>query len=141
MLCDFFQILADCAFDRELCGWSVVNSSNTGPKWRLPSGNTKPATVKDHTYQILGGEIGLSLLLWELLYYLKTTVISFLKKVEKDVCMQISILILIVFIIAIFPSILIYCVSNSNCFTHGKRIKCQSIKISLAECKVVKIQL
>lgn len=65
----------------------------------------------------------------------------FFLNVEKDVCMQISILILNVFIIAIFPSILIYCVSNSNCFRHGKRIKCQSIKISLAECKVVKIQL
>ncbi|PRD26423.1 UNVERIFIED_CONTAM: MAM and LDL-receptor class A domain-containing protein 2 [Trichonephila clavipes] len=44
----------DCAFDRELCGWKVVNSSSTGPKWRLPAGNTKPATVKDHTYQVLG---------------------------------------------------------------------------------------
>ncbi|GFR22240.1 MAM and LDL-receptor class A domain-containing protein 2 [Trichonephila clavata] len=44
----------DCAFDRELCGWKVVNSSTTGPKWRLPAGNTKPATVKDHTYQVLG---------------------------------------------------------------------------------------
>ncbi|XP_042902868.2 MAM and LDL-receptor class A domain-containing protein 1 [Parasteatoda tepidariorum] len=46
--------LGDCAFDRELCGWQVVNSSATGPKWRLPAGNTKPATVKDHTYQVLG---------------------------------------------------------------------------------------
>ncbi|XP_054714178.1 MAM and LDL-receptor class A domain-containing protein 1-like [Uloborus diversus] len=45
---------ADCAFDRDLCHWRVVNSSHTGPKWRLPSGNTKPATVKDHTYQVLG---------------------------------------------------------------------------------------
>lgn len=44
--------LGDCAFDVDLCEWKSV--AILSPKWRVPTGQARPATVKDHTFNVPG---------------------------------------------------------------------------------------